>query len=305
VIPVDLRGLVRKRLLEQRREPDGLLHASGDLLGSLRHAQLRLAGAPTIESELVSEVRLMTGTMWHTWLGESLVRAGVPVMQEVKLTPWLPEGWAGTADWVFYSAEHRAFVLGDLKTIKGEGMRWVLKEGAKEEHLWQLSCYWHALYDMGLPLVKGFGVIYLPMNDTTDRGERIEPAVMECEPIPREVIFPVMEARWAATQEYLYELPPNKGAYREVLSGDYSIFLTDKLAAPMARVQKIVWGGRSNVFDVKLVPHWSADYCPYSEELCPCSTQGTTKIGHYTLDGNLRAPLRVRARAPDGRAVAY
>ena len=286
MIPVDLTGLLRKRLAESRRPPDGKLHPSGDLLGSLRHAQLRLAGAPTIESQIVSDTRLMTGTMWHSFLGQMLVGSGVPFMQEVSVTPGLPEGWSGTADAVFWDASLRGFVLGDFKTIKGEGMKWVLKDGAKEEHIWQLSAYWHALYNMGLPMVRGFGVWYLPQNDTTERDEEIAPVLMECEPLPRDLLWGVMEDRWQAWQEYSEDLPPNRGAYSAAMLGqDYSVFLTDKLAPEMSRVQKCFWDGKQGVFNVKLVPHWSAQFCPYPVELCGCSKQGTTKIGHYDLEG--------------------
>lgn len=291
LIPVDLRSLLHARLLESRRPPDGLLHASGDLLGSLRHAQLRIAGAPTIESEIVSDIRLMTGTMWHSWVGESLVRAGVMFAQEVKLAPWLPEGWSGTADWVFYDDTYRAWVLGDLKTIKGEGMKWVLKEGAKEEHLWQMSAYWHALYDRGLPMVKGFGVLYWPMNDTTERDELIEPRVMECEPLPRDLVYGVMADRWEATKVYLRAVRNEEQRWSHE-TGEHpdnyptdDLYLNDRLAPEMSRVQKLYLDGKKNQWDVKLVPHWSAAYCPYPVELCGCSEQGTTKIGHYTLDG--------------------
>jgi len=60
------RSLLNNTLRGDRRPPDGKLHPSGDLIGSLRHAQLRAAGAPTIESEIVSDTRLMTGTQWHS-----------------------------------------------------------------------------------------------------------------------------------------------------------------------------------------------------------------------------------------------
>jgi hypothetical protein len=288
MIPFDLQSLLHDRLLESRRPPDGLLHASGDLLGSLRHAQLRLAGAPTIASEIVSDIRLMTGTMWHTWVGESLERKGIPVMREVKLDRWLPEGWSGTADLIFFDPDLQGYVLVDLKTIKGEGMRWILKEGAKEEHLWQVSAYWHALYDMGLPMVKGFAVVYWPMNDTSDKDERIEPSVQECDPLPKELVWGVMADRWKAGQEYLDsgELPVKNAAtaYAHDLAG-LEAWITDKLAPEQERVQKFFWDGKKQVFDLKLVPHWSAQFCPYDEELCACSQQGTTKIGHFTLDG--------------------
>lgn len=291
---MDLTGLLRKRLAESRRPPDGKLHPSGDLLGSLRHAQLRLAGAPTIESQIVSDTRLMTGTMWHSFLGEMLVRAGVAFMQEVRVTPGLPEGWSGTADAVVWDPECRGFVLADFKTIKGEGMKWVLKDGAKEEHLWQLSSYWHALYNMGLPMVKGFAVWYLPQNDTTERDELIEPVLMECEPLPRDLLWGVMEDRWQAVQDYLTALRDGLSVtQRQMVDGiadgpKYSleyIYITDELAPEMSRVQKVFWNGKQGVFDVKLVPHWSSQFCPYPVELCACSEQGTTKIGQYDLEG--------------------
>jgi hypothetical protein len=41
-------------------------------------------------------------------------------MQEVKPTPWMPEGWARTVDYVFYDDRACGFVLGDLKTIKSD-----------------------------------------------------------------------------------------------------------------------------------------------------------------------------------------
>jgi hypothetical protein len=90
-------------------------------------------------------VVLMTGTLWHSWANEALMGAGLPVMQEVKLTQWMPDGWSGTADWVFYNADLRGFVLGDLKTIKGDGIPWIERDGAKLEHRWQWFAYWCAL----------------------------------------------------------------------------------------------------------------------------------------------------------------
>jgi len=237
----------------------------------------------------------MTGTMWHRFLGDMLVGSGAAYMQEVNVTPGLPEGWSGTADAVFWDQECGGFVLADFKTIKGEGMKWVLKEGAKEEHIWQGSAYWHALYDMRLPLVKGFAVWYLPQNDTTERDELIEPTLMECDPLPRDLVFGVMEDRWQACQEYLNErIDGLTVQQRHMVSGHDDaptdltwIFHTDKLAPEMSRVQKVYWNGKQSVFDVKLVPHWSSQFCPYPTELCACSEQGSNKIGHYAyVDGD-------------------
>src|SRR3954447_13428749 len=49
--------------------------------------------------------------------------------------PYMPEGWTGTADWVFWNRELGGFVLGDMKTIKGDGIAWVERDGVKREHL--------------------------------------------------------------------------------------------------------------------------------------------------------------------------
>lgn len=270
MFPVDLLALFRSSLKDSVRPPDGLLHASMDLVGSLRHTQLRAAGAPTTESEFVREIRLMTGTMWHEWAHRQLVKAGVAFMQEVKLTPYLPPGWGGTADWVFWHPNYKAFVLGDLKTAKGEAMWWLNKDGAKTEHIWQLSAYWHALIEMGLPMVKGFGVLYWPMNEVGDNV--VLPTVQECDPLPRDVVEARMLERAAVTKQYV----------AAVSSQGY---LNEHLAPTQERVQKVSWNKKQGVFDVRLVPHWSAAYCQFSPELCSCSTEGTNKIGHYNLDG--------------------
>jgi len=276
VLPFDVAELLHNTLRGDRRPPDGKLHPSGDLIGSLRHAQLRAAGAPTIESEIVSDTRLMTGTQWHSYF-ESIFRQNkLAVMCEVKLDPWLPTGWSGTADWIMWSDEYKAFILGDLKTTKGEGIKFVQYEGMKQEHLWQLSAYWYALEKMGLPLVKGFAVFYLPMNVPSDNPS-VQPLVLEGMPLDRKLVLGTMEFRWAETKAYLDSTPQQAGASR----GPVEHYLTDKLAPEQERVQVLRWNKGQGVFDVKLQPHWSAAYCPFPDELCACNTTGITKIGHY------------------------
>lgn len=292
MFPIDMREALVAALRENNRPPDGLLHPSGHLRGSLRHAMLEVAGAPSIENDVISAIRLNTGTLWHEWTVRTLLNKGIPFMQEVRLTPWLPEGWAGTADWVFWSPEFRGFILGDMKTIKGEGMRWIASGGAKEEHIWQTSLYWHALYDSGLPMVQGIGVLYWPMNNTQDRGEVIQPEIVDFDPLPRDEIHAVAGERTALTRRYLESLSwqPVMGQRPapppQALELPANYFVTPELAPEQDRVQKVVWNKQQGVFDLKLVPHWSAEFCPYPDELCGCSKQGTTKVGHYTLDGN-------------------
>jgi hypothetical protein len=279
----DLADTLREALAADRRPPDGKLHPSGDLIGSLRHAQLRAAGAPTVTSSLVSDIRLKTGTMWHEYFENVLAGTG-RVRTEVKLDRWLPEGWSGTADWIIRNPDLDAYVLGDLKTIKGEGIKWVAKDGIKTEHMWQLSAYWYALEraakEFGISLVKGFVVLYLPQNVPADNPD-IEPVLMEGDPLDRDLVLGVMEDRWWKTAAYLDVVDSWRGESVD----ENLIYLNEHLAEPMEREQRCLWNKAQGVYDVKLVPHWSASYCPYPNELCDCSEQGVTKIGSYDLDG--------------------
>lgn len=279
MLPIDVVGVVSGRLSEEIRPfADGKLHPSSDLIGSLRHTMLNAAGAPTIESKFTQNMTLWIGRQIHAMVGESLERRGIPVMREVRLEPWLPDGWSGTADLIFYDPSKDGWVLADVKGQKGESFRWLHSDGAKEEHIWQASAYWWALYEMGLPMVDGFTMIYLPKNDTTDKWDIVEPLTIECNVLPYLQVWDRMESRWELTQTYLAALPWPDDPGSTILS---DLWVTDELAPPQDRVQKMWWNKKQGVWDVKLVPHWSADYCPFPNELCDCSEQGTTKIGHW------------------------
>ena len=246
------------------------------MVGSLRHVMLRMAGAPEKQNDIVTDTILEIGTLMHKRIAEAFVALGLPFMQEVKLNQWLPDGWGGTADWIFYHPQYEAFVLGDLKTTTGEGIPFVAREGIKESHHHQLSAYWHALAHMGLPMVKGVGVLYLPKNRA--KNTKTEPLLVEAEPLEAEYLDSLMRERREAVDVYLFDvLMANQSPASE------PEFLVDSLAPPQDRVLKVVWN--RDKYDVKLVPHWSAQFCPYDDDLCDCDQQGETKVGEYTRDG--------------------
>jgi hypothetical protein len=257
---------------------------------------LDVVNAPRRPNTLVDEITMKTGDFWHEWATKQIQGIGWPFMAEVRLTDFLPEGWAGRADWVIYDPEAGGFVLGDLKTIKGEGLTWINRAGAKEDHLWQVSAYWHALYDMGLPMVKGFFVLYWPKNAVA--GIEVAPSIQDCAIIERELIHARMQQRWEAVAAYKESLWPMAeddprwkadgiatASVGDDLTKHAGFYVTDKLAPPIERLQKVMWNAKQKAFDVKLVPHWSTAYCPFEDALCDCSTQGTTKIGSFGLDG--------------------
>lgn len=288
LLPFNLTEVVAEELRRNRRPNDHLLHASSHLTGSLRHAQLDVVGAPKVSTDLIREFPLWIGQMMHDWLHDTLRRLGVPYMAEVNVTPWLPKGWGGTADAVVWNPELRAFVLVDFKTQKGEGMRYILRDGAKQEHIAQTSAYWYALKKMGLPLAKAIAVYYLPKNDTRSKDEQIEPVLMDFNPMPAKELNAEMKRRNERVEAYRASLPKD-GAAEFGKHFPYDAWVTDELESVQARVQRVFYDRKTDTHDVKLVPHWSAAFCDFPEELCDCSTQGTTKIGYYDIDGTYYA----------------
>lgn len=292
VLPFDLTEILLAELRRGRRPNDGLLHASSHLTGSLRHAQLEVVGAPRVESELLSEVTLMTGTMWHEFIHRALVASGVPYMAEVNLTPWLPVGWGGTLDALVLNPELNAFVIVDFKTIKGEGLRFIERDGAKDEHIWQTSLYWHGVKKMlggTAKLAKTVAIYYLPKNDTRSKDDIIAPVLVDFEPLPLQEVMAT--ARFRAERVEAYKQSLEWPRVEDTGDGpSLNFWLTDELAPPQERVQRIFYDRSTETWDVKLMPHWSTAYCPFPEELCDCNTQGQTKIGMYDTDGSTYIP---------------
>lgn len=304
-LPFDLTEIIAAELADGRRENDYRLHASSHLIGSLRHAQLDAVGAPRIESQFVSDVRLETGTMWHRRIQQVLVNTGIPFMQEVNLTPWMPKGWSGTADLLVWvpggGREGRGgFVLRDLKTTKGEAIRFRLLEGASEEHIWQISAYYHACVRMGLPMIRECGIYYLPMNDVPRSEQTIMPVEVVFEPLEWPIVRQQMELRNTRLEEYKESLPfrPGEGP---VFEGNLGLYLTSALEPVQQRILKAYYSRRDAKWELKLAPHWSAQFCPFPDELCDCSTQGFTKVGEWTSSGTYLA----RSGYEDVRPIPY
>ena len=279
LLTFSLEEIIHTELMKERRANDGLLHASSHLTGSLRHAQLDVAGAPKVGEALVRNMALWIGSLIHEDVHRMLRKAGVPYLAEVNMTPWLPPGWGGTCDALIWNPEMRGFVLVDLKTTKGEGMRFLRRDGAKAEHVAQTSAYWWAARKMGIPLVKKIAVLYLPKNQTRVKDELIEPLLIDFEPTPAKELHAEMKRRNGRVSEYRESLPGNP--HPKTLNG----WITDALDPVQERQQRIYFDRAAGAWELSLRPHWSNEFCPFDLALCDCRDQGVTKLGVYDLDG--------------------
>jgi hypothetical protein len=277
ILPFDIEEVVGTELKSDRRENDGLLHASS-LLAPERHAQLTIAGAPTREEDPVSLTRMLAGTLLHDWLQERLRKLGMMAMFEVDLTPFMPAGWSGRCDALFYNPKLKAWTLLDIKTTQGPGMRYIMN-GPKAEHLAQTSAYWYAAKASGLPMVKTVGILYWPIT-AGGKYDNVSPTMVTFAPMDEADLIPAMKERTKRAKAYLKSLPkPNP---RPLTIEEY---LTPKLAPESERTQ-IAYSNKDGTYDVLLKPHWLTAYCPFEGTgLCDCSEQGQTKIGVYDVDG--------------------
>lgn len=246
---------------EGDREDDGLLHCSKHIWWPLRFSQLEMAGNPTSKSEFLDRINMLTGTLHHTfiedWLKKQKDRWWELIASEVDLTPYLPNGWTGKADWVFYDKEADHCILGDLKTIKPEAVQYLT--GIKEDHLAQLSCYDYGLRQAGYTMAPKLFVFYLPKNKVWTHK------VVPQQPISEPIIN--IEQTMIGIKEHV-------DGY---ISGGFG------LASMPKPVYKYSWNKAMSVFDVKQHPDWRELYtCPFDEALCPRTP--IKKVGHWTLD---------------------
>lgn len=279
-----LLDLLYDDLAEDEWGSDGLLHAS-ELADPLRHVQLRMAGAPRLPKTFAELVVLETGKMWHKRLAQAWERKRVSFLAEVPMQDGLPDGWGGSADFLVWDPKRRGFVLYDLKTTKSTGLQYVHRDGAKTEHIWQTSCYWWALKRMGYPVLNRIGIIYLPKDEDYSIEGGVQPVMAVVKPLDYPRIEQRMLETKAVVDAYLDGLPfGHAGGMWET----YGDFLTPELADPMPREQKLY--KNKELWEVKLVPHWTSMFCPFEDDLCDCghnlTGDKTTKIGHFAQEGN-------------------
>lgn len=225
----------------------------------------------------MDRIPLLVGTVIHEKFKAYLTDVlGLPIMAEVNLTPWLPRGWGGTADLFVYLPQEKKFKLMDVKTTKGDAIYFIKRDGAKAEHKYQTSAYYHAAKRAGIQMVPEIDVFYIPKDG--GRNRNAEPLIASFKPIPAKTLDAVMDERYKATKAYVTSLPEQPARAED--------FLTEWLAPPQERLQKVI--RRDDVPELRLVPHWSTQYCSYPFPLCGCGEQGQTKIGHF--EGGVYVP---------------
>lgn len=259
------------------------LRPSTDLCDNLRHVQLRAAKAPTISKHVQADVRAMTGTLWHNFIDQRLQELGVPHMNSIFLGAGMPKGWSGTADWLIWDEEDGGFTLVDLKTTSEMALNFSLP---KPEHVAQVSAYYYAAKAMGFPLLPDCRIIYFPLDGGFSRKkEGLEYRVESF--LPYGGVFERMGEIHNDVEDYITSLDFDYRNPQEFMDGkdwfDGTRYLTDALAPEQDRVQRVFKD--KDKFTLKLVPHWTAQFCPFPTFLCGCSEQGENKIGEFVDAG--------------------
>lgn len=264
---------IEGEIVGNQREPDDKLHCSSDICGCIRQAQLRCAGISSdgidrdFAGSFASSAPMTTGTMWHELIASAVTNNFRYVHTEIVVDSGLPAGWTGTADALVTDTLNSPFTLVDFKTTKGEGIQYIEKDGAKKEHIMQISAYYHALADMGFSLAEEALVLYLPMNAVP--RSVVRPSLQWVSPVNETVLFSDMKGKTFDVSAYCR-------TYEET-----GLILNDALHGPMDMEQKMFWSSKLNAWEVKIVSPWQTQYCPYDPPLCACSDRGTEKIGEF------------------------
>lgn len=239
------------------RRDDGLLHVSSHLTAPLRHIQLEFSNVP-MKRDLVDSLRLVTGTLWHVALSDALARSDFVVLLDTKVDEGLPKGWSGKLDCAVLN--NGLWEIMDFKTARGEKIKFLLDDegGVQEEHLYQVSAYRHALANMLGNVSEIVHVCYIPLNRIPDKA--LGTYVYSGKALPKSHIWSLMSKKADGLHEYLAQKA--------------------SLASIPERSQKL-FRNKLGGYDLKLVPHWTSKYCPFTDKDCGCRNQSTNKIGEF------------------------
>lgn len=243
---------------------DGMLHFSSALQHD-RHAVLGYVhGYPEIERKWGDVAQLITGTAIHEYMhtlmldkfGETAYRHEVTV-EPIDVGGYL---WTGTADAVV-SVDDTTWLI-DYKTTSSNTFEY-LNGRPKDEHIMQMSAYYHLLYDSGLSSYDArCGVLYIPTSPTFNR-KWADPTFMEFEPLTYDTVYFQMD--WVGTCINVYK---EANLLPEIPDGEWS-WKFDK---------------RAKKWKFNYKPHWSTRFCPWApliDDPCGCSTSEIIVGGTY------------------------
>lgn len=265
---------------------DDYLHFSSHLQHA-RHAVIAYThGYPEVRKEWGSVAQLTMGTAMHEQIHYIMdEKFGLWYQSEIPVTPFFIRevGWTGTADAVVDVDGQRWLI--DYKTTSSQTFEY-LNGQPKDDHILQVSAYYHFLGDEIITPDTRVGVLYIPTSPNFSR-KWANPQFMEFEPLPKDEILSVMDSTVAAIERYSEEdvLPP-------VPTGEW----------------KWTNNKRKGVKELIYKPHWSTRYCPWSslfDDPCGCCNEQPVFGGTYDLETGEYAFEPAARNLPDDILKAF
>jgi hypothetical protein len=244
---------------------DGMLHFSQHLQHDRHTAIYAKHGYPETKKTWKQLFPLIQGTAVHEAL-HAVMRDSLDYYEEeLPVTvdnPLFSYTWTGTADG-YMQHEGETWLI-DYKTISGPSVDFL--DGAKPEHIWQISAYYH----FGKP-VDRLGILYLPTSGNYKK-QWAKPLFFEITPIGKEELLARMVEVEDACKEYaeMGLLPPSPtGSYKWKKRNGKSWY---------------------RVYDLMYKPHFTNLFCPWAgleTDLCGCSLEEPRSIAVWDSDDKL------------------
>lgn len=241
---------------------DNLLHFSTHLQHD-RHTAIYMQHSypeDTWDRPWMNTLPLFQGTAIHEQLHKIMADKYLEYKPEVPV--WGNKDfqyvWTGTADAYIHDHDDKHWLI-DYKTISGTSFEYL--DGAKPEHVLQISAYYHFNVD---EKPDKCAILYLPT--TPDYRRRWpEPTLIEVVPMSKTDLYHRMHTVEHAIEKYakLGELPqPPKGEYK--------------------------WkkNAKEKRWDLWWWPHYTSMFCPWKgqkEDPCGCSKFNRVFIGSWSL----------------------